>query len=99
MKIKEFTTTRCLSRDDLRMLCIQQGYYTQGNNREYDRMLDKTKFEITDSVIISIAEDIYRHSDIDRIMDEYGCDEIEVMESIVFNIINASVESVKVVTV
>ena len=82
--------TRRLDRDIVRDLCIKHDYYTMGDVREYDRLLDMIPLEPTDEDFIDIAKDIYRHTDIDRICGTYSCDETEAMASILFELYNAS---------
>ena len=71
-------------------MCVHYQYYTRGDISSYNNMLNmcKLKSDATDSVIISIAKDIYNHTDIQKIMHEYGCDEKEVLANIVFNLCN-----------
>jgi hypothetical protein len=56
--------TRRIYREDLRRLCIDQNWYTRGNNEEYSQMLDEADNceNVTTEVIVSLAENILRHS-------------------------------------
>lgn len=92
----DITVTRRIDRDIVRNLCIQKNYYTRGDVREYDRLLDLIPLEPSDKDFEDIAYNIYRHSDIDRICGEYGCDEATALESILFELYNASWTSVTV---
>lgn len=95
MKIKGFTVTRKLDWSDLYSLCNKEEYYTCGTNEQYSNLYNMLYDEygdmedMTDERLIMIAEDIYDHSDIQRICDCYGADEAEVMQSILHNVYNA----------
>ncbi len=85
--IRTTKTRKSINRDDLRNLCIRQEYYTRGDCKAYEELLDfVTDRNITDTDIIAIADNIYDHSDIDRIMSEYGCGSDDVFDSIYFNV-------------
>lgn len=86
----EVTTVRRIDREIVRRVCIEHDYYTHGDCRAYDALLDSIPSEIDDKEFIRIAKDIYDHSDIDKICGSYGCDEETAMESILFNLYNAS---------
>ena len=90
------TTVRRIDSDKVRQVCIEHNYYTRGDVRAYERLLETVPSEPTDAEFVRMAQNIYGHSDIDRICGEYGCDEQEVMESILFNLYNASWTQVKV---
>lgn len=85
--IRTTNTRKSINRDDLRNLCIRQEYYTRGDCEAYEELLSYVDGRnITDNDIIAIADNIYDHSDIDRIMEEYGCSSDEVFDSIYFNV-------------
>lgn len=55
--------TRKLYYDDLRQLCIKNNWYTQGNCKDYENMLNMSeKDNITTNDIVAIATDIMNHS-------------------------------------
>ena len=85
--IRTTNTRKAIDRQALRELCIRQEYYTRGDCEDYKELLDFVDDrDLTDGDIIAIADDIYDHSDIDRIMNEYGCGSDEVFDSIYFNV-------------
>jgi len=62
---KKIIERRTLSNEDLRKLCTQNNWYTCGNNEEYGKMLrlaNECK-NVDAEVILTIAENILRHSD------------------------------------
>ena len=92
----EVTVVRRIDSDRVRQVCIDNDYYTKGDVRAYERLLETVPSEPTDIEFVRMAQNIYGHSDIDRLCGVYGCDEQEVMESILFNLYNASWTQVKV---
>ena len=63
MTIKE---TRKLSMSELRMVCVENRYYTRGNNYDYDNLLGmvedenyETK-ELTSDLVLALALDCFR---------------------------------------
>ena len=86
----EVTIVRRIDSDRVRQVCIDNDYYTKGDVRAYERLLETVPLEPTDTEFVRMAQNIYGHSDIDRLCGMYGCDEQEVMESILFNLYNAS---------
>ena len=86
--IRTTKTKRTINSMDLRKLCIEQQYYTRGDNEAYEKLLTyvQNNEDINDSAVIAIADNIFDHSDIDRIMKEYNCNEDEVFDSIYFNV-------------
>lgn len=89
---KKVNVTRKLFYDDVREVCIQNEYYTRGTVEEYSAMFDMIRSfsTIDDTQLFLIAQDIYNHSNIERIMNEGGVDECGVMESILFNLTEAT---------
>lgn len=66
--MKEYREIRKISASALRQLCIEQDWYTCGDNDEYGHLLfDLTghKENLSTSDIIEIAADIMTHSDLD----------------------------------
>lgn len=88
MMFKKVNVTRKLFWDDVRQVCIQNNYYTRGTNEEYMDLFNiiRSFSTIDDTQLFIVAQDIYNHSDVDRIMNEGGVDECGVMESILFNL-------------
>jgi hypothetical protein len=83
---------RIWNRDDVRSICIQDRYYTRGDCSAYEAMLKYVdNNEPTLDNILIIVDDIFHHSDIDRIMEEGGVSENEVFTSIYFNLVNGAV--------
>lgn len=58
-----YTEKRTLSVDDLRNLCIEEEWYTNGTNREYKKLFTKcNKKNLTTNDIVQITNDIYFHT-------------------------------------
>lgn len=90
MRITGMKVTRKLVWDKVRQICIDRELYTCGTNSEYDQMLSRCKEDMSDPDYFLMAEDIYNHSDLDRLCNQYGCDEEEILRSILSDLINAS---------
>lgn len=63
--MSKYIETRRLGASALRALCIERGWYTRGNNEEYDHLLTDlagSKPHLDTGDIIAIAEDIAAHS-------------------------------------
>lgn len=88
MMFKKVNVTRKLFWDDVRQVCIQNQYYTRGTNEEYMDLFNiiRSFSTVDDTQLFIVAQDIYNHSDVERIMNEGGVDECGVMESILFNL-------------
>lgn len=88
MMFKKVNVTRKLFWDDVRQVCIQNQYYTRGTNEEYLDLFNiiRSFSTVDDTQLFIVAQDIYNHSDVERIMNEGGVDECGVMESILFNL-------------
>lgn len=56
---------RTMDRGKIRQHCIENNYYTRGNNREYSHMFDMADAATTDEEIIAVGRDIWEHSDMD----------------------------------
>lgn len=89
-KIGGVNVKRTTYADNVRQMCIRGQFYTQGDCEDYEHMLSKVTRaeEFTDELLIETAIDIFNHSDIDRLMDECGADEHEVLDGIVHNLLN-----------
>ena len=48
------TLTKRIFRDELRTLCINKDWYTEGNIKEYDNLFDKLHDDMTDDEILDI---------------------------------------------
>lgn len=95
MRIYGFTTKRMLSADDVRRMCINRDFYTRGDTRAYENLLNevsKNSDDVSDAFLIWAAEDIFDHSDIERMCREYGCSEEECLKEILFDLIITSRE-------
>ncbi len=88
MMFKKVNVTRKLFWDDVRQVCIQNQYYTRGTNEEYMDLFNiiRSFSTVDDTQLFIVAQDIYNHSNVERIMNEGGVDECGVMESILFNL-------------
>ena len=84
--MKTRTERRRWSASDVRAMCIRYGRYTNGTCGEYDKMLDfVANNEPTITNIEIVAEDIVRHSE----MDKYGIlDFDELVDVVMFDIAN-----------
>lgn len=88
MKITGFKVERRTSSDLIRSMCINHEYYTRGDIKAYQQLLSLAdNNECDDELIQIMAEDIYRHSDIEKFMEVYGCKEEEIVNNILFNIL------------
>ena len=78
---------RRISASALRALCIENDWYTQGDNDEYGHLLldlAQHKENITTDDIIEIASDIIEHSNLS----------IKYLESVAFDVANIAVVSI-----
>lgn len=68
---------RLLRMEKLRGLCVEKGWYTNGDNEEYSHMLNMVnKDNLTSDDIIEIALDIIAHSDLESDDLLIVCDDI-----------------------
>ena len=73
----------------VRQMCIDENYYTCGDNTAYSHMLFEMCSEAhTVAEVKAIAEDIAAHSDLETKMDSYGVNEDQMILIIAENIIN-----------
>lgn len=104
MKIKKITT---ISLEEIYRLCNDNGYYTRGDNASYDRMLHMPyEYDYADNRLclkdmkdedyIEIAQDIFEHSNVEKLTEECGITETELMESILSGLYNYSYTKVKI---
>lgn len=82
MTLKE---TRTLESAKVRSLCIRNQYYTCGTNAEYTAMFEAVEAGCS---ILTIATDILEHSNISKLQQQSGCDYVELLECICFELIN-----------
>lgn len=81
-------TTRYMTSEKVRALCVNQDYCTDCDFEHYDNLLSSCQRAVSDNDVLRIAELIMRYSDVKRLTREYGCDETELLESICFYLIN-----------
>lgn len=99
LRITGMRVTRSIDLDKVRQVCIDYNYYTCGNAEDYQEMLFKyPKKDMSDTDYFLMAEDIFRHSDVERRCEEYGCTEEEFLQSIISNLINRSWQHVEIIT-
>lgn len=101
MKVKGVKIYQQLTSTNLRALCVANDYYTRGDNYAYNKLFQKlwTPDEdngLSQERLIDIAQDIFDHSNIERMMRDYGCGEEEVMNGIIHNLVNACYQLVEV---
>ena len=80
------TLTKRIFRDELRTLCINKEWYTEGNIKEYDNLFDKLHEDMTDDEVLDICKDIYDHSNVEGTSEMYGVSYDEVFDNIVYNV-------------
>jgi len=69
VKIKEI---KRIDTDKLRSMCIKNNWYTAGNTTDYSKMFKMcNKDNITPNHLYKIAEDIYKHTNVDTA--KQGC--------------------------
>ena len=99
MKLKEI---RMIDKCSLRQICIDNDFYTCGDNEEYDALLDmpykkNREFRnLTNEWILKIALDIAEHSDMDELEGKFNMDYTAVLEHICFCIIQGCTTSVMI---
>ena len=78
--------------DDIRALCIRNQYYTCGDTRAYEELLnhvssleDIPSDDLTNE-ILAIAINIYEHSDVEEQVNRYGVSKEDVLNSIFFEV-------------
>ena len=87
MKITGFKVARRTDADLVRNMCIKHQYYTHGDKKAYEFLLELANNAACDDELIQLlAEDIYRHSDIQGEMEKYGVSEAEIAQNIIFNL-------------
>lgn len=89
--MKKYREYRRIYGYKVRQLCIQDNLYTEGNNEEYSHLLNTLCKDDVDQTLDSlgvIAEDIIKHSDLENLLNRFGCDEEELLQSILWELIN-----------
>ncbi len=67
----------------IRNMCREFRYYTCGDNVEFGRMLSfVSSVKPTDANMITVANDIFDHSDVEGLMQIYHCSEDDVFVGI-----------------
>ena len=86
--IKKVKVVRYLSASNVRQVCIDHNYYTCGDCDAYQKLLNNVMMldGVTDEDLLKITENIYNHSNIDKMMMEYGVDNAGIFQSIFYNI-------------
>ena len=87
----EMKVTRKCFADKVRQMCINHNYYTQGDCLAYDRLLqfvDKDLDANNEVQMTEVAQNIYNHSNINKMMEEYNCTEEDILVGILFNLYN-----------
>lgn len=86
----EWKTTRIISRDSVRSMCIHYGLYTKGNCEEYEHLLNNLCERKHPSIedYEEIVEDILAHSDVQNLTETYGETREELEESFMYKLIN-----------
>lgn len=62
--------SRRLDTERLRSICIEYKLFTQGDNSAYMDMFQKARAATTDDDFIAVAEDIWEHSDQEKLSQE-----------------------------
>lgn len=63
-KTTKITKTYTWYRDDVRNFCIRHNYYTAGDCRAYEKMLNMVENEpYSDGLLYKVAKDILEHSE------------------------------------
>ena len=85
MRIK---TTRYMTSERVRALCIKQNYCTNCNNYQYGNLLGQCQSAVEDNDILNIAKLIMNYSDTESLMKQACCTETELLTSICYNLLN-----------
>lgn len=70
-----------INSDKVRETCIKQNWYTQGTCKEYENLLYNLcdKNNATDEDVMAVIYDIAEHTNLDKLCQEYGIGETEVV--------------------
>ena len=85
MKIK---TTRYMTSEKVRALCIKQNYCTNCNNYQYGNLLGMCQAAVNDNDVLRIAEQIMEYSDTETLMKQACCTKTELLTAICYNLLN-----------
>lgn len=80
-----------VSWEKVRQMCINEQYYTCGDNAEYSNMFDMCEKATTVTDVKAIASDIFNHSDMEEMemkISSYGVNADQMILIIAENIIN-----------
>ena len=93
MRIKDIVVKSSLTADSVRSMCIANGYYTNGDSEAYENLLYKVDNTVamSDDELCDIAEDIYNHSDVEKLAYRSGCSYKDVMDNILFELLRLRV--------
>lgn len=84
-----YKEVRNIYSDKVRSLCIKESYYTRGTCEQYMHLLnDLCDKEGAMDELEEIAEDIVKHSDTESHCEQYGGSEEEMIENLLFELIN-----------
>ena len=93
MEVKPYTLY-CLVDYRVRELCVSRRWYTCG---DYDHLLELVAEGVRDlPQVIEVAQDIFDHSDVDRIMQDTGLGGYDVLTMIAEELINWAADVVVV---
>ena len=84
--LNQVTIRKQIFRDELRRLCANKDWYTLGDIKQYDALFDKLSCDMDDAEIIGVCFDIYGHTDVKQISQEYGVSYEEVFDNIVYEV-------------
>lgn len=83
MKIKSARIQKLIHSEDVRQMCISNQFYTRGDCKAYDELLEVDGI-VTDKKLMWMANDIFEHSDVDRLLDEYDTTDEKDILTIIF---------------
>lgn len=79
----------CLVDYRVRELCVRRGWYTCGTCSDYENLFELVAESVCDLPrVIEVAQDIFDHSDVDRIMQDTGLGGYDVLTMMAEELIN-----------
>lgn len=87
--MKHFTAKekRAWSSSKVHSMCFSYNFYTCGDQQEFEDLLFFVKsHRPTLKNMIAAAQNIYEHSDVEKLMGKYNADEKEIFEEIMFGL-------------
>ena len=91
LKLPTIKSNRRWDADDVRQMCIDNDYYTCGNNEAYSEMLQFVRTaEPTNNNLFRVAYDIVEHSDFDFVFSD---DESDCIANVMFLLENKCVHT------